>query len=156
MWQKADGADHLRTVAGNIPIHHRYSVGIAGERFFRALRDEHRILASRCPSCRNAYLPPKIYCEECFEGTTDWVEVEGLGYVETFTLVHTSLDGRRLNPPEAVGFITWKGISGGLIHRIKTDSPAIITPGMAVQPVWAEPCAGGITDILHFKEADRI
>ena len=54
-------------LAGDIPVHHRYTLGVAGGRFFRAMRDERCLLASRCSNCREAFLPPKLYCERCFE-----------------------------------------------------------------------------------------
>ena len=153
MWQKIDRAEEARSLAGEIPIHHRYTVGVAGERFFRAMRDERRLLASRCPACKNAFLPPKIYCEECFVETTDWVDVEGPGYVETFTLVHTSLNEETLSPPAVAAMIKWDGIQGGLVHRIEVDDPAKVTVGMAVAPVWAEQRSGSIGDILYFRDA---
>ncbi len=153
MWQKTNRADQARQVAGDIPIHHRYTAGVAGERFFRALGDERRIMASKCPSCGNSFLPPRMYCEECFVGTKDWVEVEGAGRVETFTLMHVDMDGLPLDPPEAVGLISWEGISGGLVHRIALDGPAQITIGMAVVPVWAADPIGAITDIVCFRPA---
>ena len=54
-------------MAGDIPVHHRYTLGVAGGLFFRAMRDERCLLASRCSNCREAFLPPKLYCERCFE-----------------------------------------------------------------------------------------
>ena len=64
-------------VSGNVPIYHRYTLGVAGERFFKALRDQQQILASPCPQCHDRLLPPKMYCERCFEATSeDWASLE--------------------------------------------------------------------------------
>ena len=68
MWEKVDRSDAVLHRRGDIPIHHRYTMGVAGERFFRAMRDEKRLLASRCPGCRTAFLPPKMYCERLLRG----------------------------------------------------------------------------------------
>ena len=154
MWQKIDSTEQARSLHGEIPVHHRYTVGLAGERFFRAMRDESILLASRCPACGQAFLPPKIYCEECFEGTTEWLPVEGPGYVVTFTILHLSLDELPLDEPQVVGLIAWEGIRGGLLHRIGGAEPGTITSGMAVAPVWSDSPSGSMEDIVYFRPVE--
>ena len=117
------------------------------------MRDEGRLLASRCPGCREAFLPPKIYCERCFEETTDWVPVEGSGYVKTFSILHVSLDEERLERPLVVALVGWEGIRGGLVHRIGDVEPQAVEASMAVEPVWAEQRSGALDDILYFRPA---
>ena len=110
-------------------------------------------MASRCPGCQQAFLPPKIYCERCFEETTDWVPVEGSGYVRTFSVLHVSLDEERLEPPLVVALVAWEGIRGGLVHRIGGVEPGSVKLSMAVEPVWAEERSGTLDDILYFRPA---
>ncbi len=155
MWEKITRPDQARQIRGEIPIHHRYTLGVAGERFFKELRDNRRLLASRCPKCREAFLPPKIYCELCFEETTEWTPVEGPGYVKTFTLVHLSLDEEPLEEPETVAMIGWEGIRGGLLHRVARVEVDDALMGMAVEPVWEEERTGSLADIRHFQPAVR-
>ena len=140
---------------GNIPIHHRYTVGVAGQRFFAALRDEKAILASECPGCGDRFLMPKIYCERCFVETAEWSRVEGPGYVKTFTLVHRNLDEEELSEPVAAAVIGWDGVRGGMVHKLGGVEFSQIRTGMAVEPQWREVRTGGIADILFFKPADR-
>ena len=151
MWEKITRPDEAGYRLGEIPIHHRYTLGVAGERFFRTLRDEKRLIASRCPKCREAFLPPKMYCERCFEETAEWVSVEGPGYVKSFTVLHLSLDEEPLEEPVAVAFVAWEGIRGGLVHRLGEVAPAAIIVGMAVEPVWAGERSGTLLDIHHFR-----
>ena len=151
MWEKITRADQARQWRGEIPVHHRYTLGVAGERFFKAMRDEGRLLASRCPRCQDAFLPPKMYCERCFEETTEWTSVEGPGYVESYTLLHLSLDEEPLEEPVVVAFIIWKGIRGGLVHRISGVGPDAALKGMAVEPEWAQDRTGSLADIRHFQ-----
>ncbi len=151
MWDKVNQAHQARQWRGNIPIHHQYTVGIAGQRFFTAIRDEKQLLASRCSKCGEAFLPPKIYCELCFEETTDWVPVQGPGHLKTFTILHLSLDEEPLQEPIVVAFIGWQGIRGGLIHRLAGIEPGAVKTGMEVEPVWAEERTGSINDILYFS-----
>lgn len=150
MWEETDQLG-ARTLLGDIPIHHRYTLGVAGERFFKEMRDHKRLLASRCPSCGEAFIPPKIYCERCFEETTDWVPVEGLGYVKSFTVLHKSLDEQRLAEPQVVAFVAWEGFQGGLVHRIGEISSAEVKIGMSVAPVWADELVGSVDDIAYFR-----
>jgi uncharacterized OB-fold protein len=151
MWEKVARSDAVLHRRGDIPIHHRYTMGVAGERFFRAMRDEKRLLASRCPGCRTAFLPPKMYCESCFEETTDWIPVEGAGYVKSFTVLHLSLDEEPLAEPVVAALIGWEGIRGGLIHRIDAASSGTVRTGTKVEPVWAGERAGTLEDISHFR-----
>ena len=153
MWEKVTRPEEARYWRGDIPIHHRYTAGIAGERFFKAMRDERRLLASRCPRCQDAFLPPKMYCERCFEETTDWIPVEGPGYVKGFTVLHRSLDEKPLEEPVVVALIAWTGIKGGLLHRMAEVKLGDVTTGMVVEPVWAQVRAGTLEDIRHFRPA---
>ena len=79
---------------------HRYTLGVAGERFFKALRDERLILTSPCPKCQDRLLPARMYCERCFEETgDDWTPVVGPGFVQSFTVLHYDLEDAAFGPP---------------------------------------------------------
>ena len=143
-----------RQVSGSIPIYHRYTLGVAGERFFKAFRDQQQILASPCPKCHDRLLPPKMYCERCFEETSDdWAPLQGAGYIRSFTVLHHSLDEEPLEVAEVVALIGWPEVRGGIIHQVKGMAPDRVTLGMAVEPVWAEERTGAMTDISHFRPA---
>ena len=152
---EAESPERIAQWRGNIPIHHRYTVGVAGQRFFAALRDEKVILASRCEGCGDRFLLPKIYCERCFVETPEWSRVEGPGYVKTFTLVHRNLDEEALSEPVAAAVIGWEGVRGGIVHRLGGIESSQIRTGMKVEPQWREVRTGSIQDILFFKPVDR-
>ena len=119
MLDKASQPRNTMQVAGSIPIYHRYTLGVAGERFFKAMRDNQQLLASPCPRCADFLLPPKMYCERCFEETSDdWVALEGPGYVRSFTVLHLDLDEEPLQTPLIVAMVSWPEARGGLIHRL--------------------------------------
>ncbi|MEM4372343.1 MAG: zinc ribbon domain-containing protein, partial [Metallosphaera sp.] len=42
-----------------------YTAGPDGEKFLRGLR-EGKILGRKCPRCGRIYVPPRMYCEDCF------------------------------------------------------------------------------------------
>ena len=152
MLDKIGQARDARGLSGDVPIYHRYTLGIAGERFFKAMRDQRQLLASPCPKCHDRLLPPKIYCERCFEETSnEWVMLSGPGYIRGFTVLHRSLEDEPLDPPEVVALVSWEGVRGGLVHRVGEVAPEAVTIGMAVEPVWAERRVGAMSDISHFR-----
>ena len=143
-----------RQVSGDVPIYHRYTLGVAGERFFKAMRDQQQLLASPCPKCHDRLLPPKMYCERCFEETSDdWVPMSGPGYIRSFTVLHRSLDEEPLSAPEIVALVSWEGVRGGLVHRLREITPDAVSIGLLVEPVWAEQRVGAMSDISHFRPA---
>lgn len=143
----------LRYWEGTIPIESLYTVGIAGERFFRALKDEGRILGVRCGGCDLLYVPPAIYCERCFAELDDWHEVPSRGSVETFTVLHRDREENRLERPEVLALVRLGGPAAALIHRIGEVEPAGVRIGQEVEAVFkpASERRGMITDICYFK-----
>jgi len=144
----------LRHWEGTIEADYIYTSGIAGERFFVALREEGRILAARCSFCDLAYLPPKMFCERCFAELTDFVDVPKVGRVEAVTLSHVDRRGNRLARPEPWAFVTFKGIHGGLLHRLLVP-PDKARPGLRVRPRVhpKDVRRGTIADIEGFEPA---
>ena len=63
----APGAWH-----GSLPVPSRYTYGLAGERFFRALKDDGELMGSYCPDCDHTYVPATVFCERCLGELTDW------------------------------------------------------------------------------------
>jgi len=119
---------------GELPITNRYTYGLAGEKFFRSLKDEGRILGTHCHHCDQIYVPAAIFCERCLSRLDDWVDVGTRGEVNTFTLLYVNLDGSRREKPEIIAFIRLG--DGGLIHRLSKIHPDKVTIGMEVQAVF--------------------
>lgn len=136
---------------GELPVTNRYTYGLAGEKFFRTLKDEGRILGTHCPHCDHTYVPAAIFCERCLARLNDWVDVGTIGEVNTFTLLNINLDGSTLEKPEIVAFIRFG--DGGLIHHVGKINPEQVEIGMMVQAVF-KPSAeriGSILDIDYFR-----
>ncbi len=154
MLDKVSQPRNMRQVAGTIPMSHRYTLGVAGERFFKGLRDDRQILAAPCPKCQDLLLPAKMYCERCFvETRSEWVPMEGPGFVRSYTVLHQDLDEQPLSSPLVVALVTWPDARGGLIHQLGGIDPLEVESGLAVEPVWSEERTGAVTDILHFRPA---
>jgi hypothetical protein len=138
---------------GDLPVTSRYTYGLAGERFFRAIKDEGRILGAHCPDCDLTYVPATAFCERCLGALDEWVDVGTVGAVYTFTLLYENYDGTRRSTPEIVAFVRLG--DGGLVHRlgeIDLDEDAL-SIGMEVEAVFKPQAErqGSILDILYFR-----
>jgi uncharacterized OB-fold protein len=142
----APGAWH-----GNLPVTSRYTFGLAGERFFRAIKDKSVILGSHCEACDRTYVPATMFCERCLAELDKWVDVGTKGVVLTYTVVYVNVDGSHRESPEVVAFIRIE--DGGLIHRLGEVLPAEVAVGMPVKAVFksAAEREGSILDIVHFR-----
>ena len=136
---------------GELPVTNRYTFGLAGEKFFRTLKDEGRILGTHCPHCDVTYVPAAIFCERCLSKLDEWVDVGTSGEVDTFTLLHVNLDGSPREQPEMIAFVRFG--DGGLIHRLGEIALDQLEIGMLVQAVFkpGSERIGSILDIDYFK-----
>ena len=140
----------LRAWPGDFPVSHLYTVGLAGERFLRELKDG-RFLGTRCAPCDRVYLPPSIFCPRCFAALEEWKEVGPQGTVRAVTTAHRGVDGRPLETPETLALIQLDGADGLLAHRIGGSGGLDI--GARVEPVFRDAAEreGSILDIRHFR-----
>ena len=138
---------------GEIPVYYLYTFGIAGERFFREIKDNAKIFGAKCAKCNLTYVPPKMYCERCFEALEEWIEVGNKGVVHTYTVAHVDLDGSRLEEPVILALVTLDGAHGGLVHRLGEIKAEEVKIGMEVEAVFKEKAerTGSILDIKYFK-----
>lgn len=135
---------------GSLPVPSRYTYGLAGERFFRALKDEGAILGSYCPECDHTYVPATVFCERCLGELSDWKDMGLEGELHTYTVMFVGYDGEPLKQPEVVGFVAIG--DGGLVHRIDAD-PEDLFIGMPMKALLKPKSKreGSILDIEGFK-----
>jgi hypothetical protein len=144
-----------KTMIGSLPVTSRYTFGLAGERFFRAIREEGRIMGTRCPQCEIVYVPAVAFCERCLSELEEWIDVGTTGEVHTFTILYEGYDGKPLQQPELVAFVRLG--DGGLIHRLGEVKPEDVEIGLIVEAVFKprEERSGSILDIIHFRPISR-
>ncbi|HYM38524.1 MAG TPA: nucleic acid-binding protein [Thermoplasmata archaeon] len=151
--ERTTDVKRLRHVGVDMSVDYIYTSGIAGEVFFKALRDEGRILAVHCPVCKVNQLPPRMFCEGCFTELTEFVDVPAEGRVAAVTVAKVDRRGGPLPNPQAYAFVTFKGIQeGGLIHRLLVV-PEKAKVGLAVRARLKPKDArtGTILDIEGFE-----
>jgi len=140
-------------VEGEIPVNYLYTAGVAGERFLREIKENAKILGTKCRRCNTVHVPPKIYCERCFERLDEWVELPSEGQVEAFTTCHFDPDGSRLAEPEILAAIRLRDADESIVHRIKEVHAEGVYIGMKVKAAFKEKKdrVGSVLDIDHFK-----
>ena len=144
-----------RVWRGNLPVSHRYTAGVAGEKFLRALKDEGKIYGTRCPKCNYTYVPARLYCERDLTHLDDsaWVAVGLDGELVSFSAVYVNLDSERLPSPQWVGLVRLDGASSVTLHYLGEMKPNSLRVGMRVQATLkpAKERTGSIKDIAYFK-----
>jgi uncharacterized OB-fold protein len=151
--EKVDKSNQAIAWRGDMPISGRYTAGIAGERFFREIKDHGRIMGTHCPACGLVYVPATMFCERCFAKLEDWVEVPSQGRVFTYTVLYRDLDDRPLEPPAMLVYVKLDGADGGLIHYLGETNPEDVYIGLEVEAVFKEASErqGSIADIRYFR-----
>ncbi len=124
-----------------------YTPGLHGLELAKALK-EGRLIGTRCGD--TVYFPPTTFCPDHSPGEP--VEVKGPWVVEAYTVVREDSEGRRLEKPLIVAYITPLDAEGGIIHYVEASEDEI-APGVEVEPVFAPPeeRRGTIRDILYFR-----
>ena len=143
------------TIKGEIRIGYNWSPGKAGERFFRDLKENGKIMGTRCRKCSRVLVPPRSFCEECFCDDMEWVEVEPRGTLATFGDSYFSAQGKRLDEPWILGIVRLNGSDGGLIHYIREAKAEDLRIGMQMEIVFKEQREGNILDILYFRPVEQ-
>lgn len=144
----------------------------AGEAVTRFLEDiEHgKLTGRRCNQCEKITFPPRMFCEECYRPTDEWVQIRDTGTIETFSVSYVDLDARRIKDPIFVGVVVFDGPDFqapetgrqrmGMMHYFgeigkdpKTESGYAIHVGQRVKAVWkpAGQREGSVLDIRYFR-----
>lgn len=141
-----------KEVRGDFPVNFLYTVGISGEKFFLGLKDQ-KIIGNTCSSCNFTYLPPKIFCEDCFDelGDNTYKELPGTGEVFSFTEIFFDHRGDKLKETYFLALIKLDGSSSTFFHKLVNIPSPII--GMKVKPNWNSERSATIFDINGFESS---
>src|SRR5256712_11999183 len=104
---------------------YNWAAGVAISRFLVELKNG-KIIGRKCSQCQRILVPPRMYCEQCYRPTDEWVEVNDTGTINTYSVSHVAADASRLKEPLVV--------AGGDIDGA--------TPGMGILHLPQESQAG--------------
>ena len=131
-----------------------WDAGVAIGRFLGELK-KGRIVGRRCHRCRRTMVPPRMFCEECFRPTDEWVYLADSGRVNTYSVSYIRWDASRVEEPTIPAVIEIDGASKGMgiMHLLGEVKPEDVQVGMRVKAVWKPPRQreGSILDIRYFR-----
>ncbi|MFX1474080.1 MAG: Zn-ribbon domain-containing OB-fold protein [Promethearchaeota archaeon] len=135
-------------------VKYAWTAGIAYGRFLEELKNG-KIIGRRCRECERILVPPRMFCEQCFRPTDEWVYVKDTGRINTFSLSYLDADARRIKTPIPVAVIDIDGASPGIgiLHKLGNVDPEKVYIGMRVRAVWkpATQREGSVTDIKYWE-----
>lgn len=113
-----------------------------------------RILGRRCGGCERVLVPPRMFCEECFRPTEEWVQLPDVGTVVSHSLCRVAWDLAPRAVPQICALIELDGRpSARLFHILGNVSPARVTDGLRVRAIWRPRSerTASILDIRHWE-----
>jgi uncharacterized OB-fold protein len=141
---------------GNMQADYFYPNGVAGNKFFKHIKEKDTFIAAKCKKCNKTYFPPRIFCEDCFCEITnnDWFEVPATGTIKLSTLVTIDTNGNTLYKPIIIALINIDKTDGNLLGIIKTNEYNKDLVGKKVEAVFKPKNRreGTLKDIKYFKE----
>ncbi len=144
----------VTTVRYHPDARYAWSAGEAMSRFLAELR-RGRLIARTCNKCKRILFPPRMFCEECFRPTDEWMYVKDSGTIETYSVSYLDRDARRITEPILVGVVSIDGASPkmGMMHYFSEMTKDEIRIGMRVKAKWKPPeqRVGGVLDIEYFR-----
>jgi uncharacterized OB-fold protein len=95
-----------------------------------------------------------MYCVTCFERIGTFRDVGLPGRVTALTESYVDFDGTPRVKPLTLAFITFRGVTGGIIHRVSGRG---LKTGSAVEPKYRPKTkrTGSLTDIEEFRLVKR-
>ncbi|MBI1884712.1 MAG: Zn-ribbon domain-containing OB-fold protein [Chloroflexi bacterium] len=148
--------EEIIVIPGRWDLPFRHTAGRVASRFFHGLKAK-RILALRCPRCQRVLMPPRPFCERCFQPLDDWVEVGQQGTLEAFTICYARFTGLP-DPPYCLILVKLDGADSALQHLLGEvaledvqSATQRIQIGMRLEALWREEREGGIKDIKYFR-----
>jgi uncharacterized OB-fold protein len=144
-----------------LELHYNHAFGPYYGTLFDEIAGARRVLGVKCPSCRNVLVPPREFCDVCFQRTAEWVDVADTGVIQACSVVHIEFTGQTRKPPYVYAEIVLDGASTRLIHTVGNvdvaTAPELVRPGMRVRAVWREGASSGsLEDIEYFELAEDL
>jgi uncharacterized OB-fold protein len=119
-------------------------------RFFQELRDNKKIMGTKCPKCGVVFCPPTSDCPKCWV-PTEWVEVGPQGTLLHYTVIGLPPLWIKRPTPFTLGLIKLDGADTGLMSFVDETNLKKLRNGLRVEAVFAEKGEGYVTDIDYFK-----
>jgi hypothetical protein len=128
-----------------------YTAGTVRSKFLTQIRDNKKIVGTKCHRCNIVWVPARSSCAKCFESLKEYVEVADTGTVTTYTVINSYQPFYAMKPPFVLAVIQLDGADTGLVHFVGDVNPEDMKVGMRVGAVFNEERKGSVLDIKHFR-----
>ena len=152
------GTEDIFEIKWKTDLPYRYSIGKLAVKFFKELKENKKILGSKCPKCAKVHFPPRAVCADCFIKMTldDMVELPPRGTLEGFTVVNypfTDPSTGGIRPfPYGYGLFKLDGADTYTMHFVNETDVSKMKIGQRVEAVFNEVRIGDLTaDIPYFN-----
>jgi len=154
---KKKGQEKVFEIKWKTDLPYRYSIGKLAVKFFEELKQNKKIMGSKCSKCGKVNFPPRAVCADCMVEMTidDMVELSPKGTLEGFTVVNypftdPNTGGMR---PFPYGYALFKldGADTYTMHFINETDYTKLKIGQRVEAVFKEEREGNIGDILYYR-----
>ncbi|MDY7036950.1 MAG: Zn-ribbon domain-containing OB-fold protein [Thermodesulfobacteriota bacterium] len=139
------------------PLKARYDVELSYNwtygrisRFFRELRDNKKIMGTRCPECKIVFCPPLSDCPKCYV-PMEWVEVGPRGTIVAYSISYVPALWIERKPPLPMALIKLDGADTSFLHYLGEIDLDKIANDIQVEVVFNDERKGYITDIEYFR-----
>ncbi|MGD0228818.1 MAG: Zn-ribbon domain-containing OB-fold protein [Syntrophorhabdales bacterium] len=119
-------------------------------RFFGELKDNKKIMGTKCPKCGIVFCPPTSDCPKCWV-PTEWVEVGPKGTLLHYTVIGLPPLFVKKPVPFTLGYVKFDGADTGILVFIDETDLKKLKNGLRVEAVFKEERDGHITDIDYCK-----
>jgi uncharacterized OB-fold protein len=128
-----------------------YTAGEIRSKFLTELRDNKRVVGTRCDTCNMVWVPARSICVKCFKKLNEFVDVGSRGKIVTYSVVKTARPNYLFQPPFVLAIIQLDGADTSFVHFVNEIEPDKVATGMEVEAVFEDKRKGSILDIKYFK-----
>ena len=137
-----------------ISVPYTWWAGETAGKFLRSLRDEQKILGTRCDRCKRVFVPPRKTCPTCFTANETWTTVESVGTVVAVTVARRQLAAIPKKVPVVFALVKLDGADTALLHTIDGIDPDKVAIGMRVRACFTDQAGATIDAISHFEPVE--
>jgi uncharacterized OB-fold protein len=139
----------------SLPLPYRHYAGVIGSRFLKELRDNKKIIGTKCPECHKVYVPARSICPCCLVPIEEIVPISDKGVLVTYTRVNHKEPVQPVHGWFMYGIFKLDGADTNIVHFLNGIDPEYVKPGLPVQAVFKNERKGSILDIAYFKPIGR-
>lgn len=107
-------------------------------RFYIELKENARLMGTRCPECSSLYFWPRSWCHDCYTDC-EWEEVEGKGKLTVFSRVEISLNDIQTSVPFFQGGVHVDGTRYPVVAILKPEKFEDLRVGMPLRVEFLPP-----------------